>query len=485
MPTSGRYQSRFFSFLSEQSLRLRDKTSQTWRQMKIATAWGAQIVLYPIYLAFQTTRLVSRQLRQTVSRVLPQLQAAGQTLQQSDRSLERQPLLASDTPIQNTLQAIEAIIQSLPASQLSNPLLSGTTGTGAIEPHSPNHTLSYSPSPPSPTHSLASLLTTHSLVLVTIENQILDILTADQQLHLQRRMVWEMASYWYQQRSLQGSTHPANFLPLPSDRPNALLPIRAFYRLMTWMQTSPIARATNLFQETQLAILYADHASTVALPASEPSLQAQLPRSAALPWLSLETAFSGLLDRSSDHSSGSVPSLRDRLRHWLQTDRAEMIHLPSSSTPPTTSPSSSQPWLTWETLFGNRVSSAKSSSDEWELFNPTSNSQLSKQPAATIKRPDRRSASISPLPETEATLPTILDADTLESETSSSLVTSKTPNPEEAALSTTWIEAEVKLVTYVKHPLEQVLEWLDRGMVWIEEKVANVVRWLRDRFDQN
>ncbi|NJO53285.1 MAG: hypothetical protein HC840_32130 [Leptolyngbyaceae cyanobacterium RM2_2_4] len=46
-------------------------------------------------------------------------------------------------------------------------------------------------------------------------------------------------------------------------------------------------------------------------------------------------------------------------------------------------------------------------------------------------------------------------------------------------LQTPWIETEATLVGYVKHPLEQILEWLDSGMVWIEEILAKAWNWLR------
>jgi hypothetical protein len=42
----------------------------------------------------------------------------------------------------------------------------------------------------------------------------------------------------------------------------------------------------------------------------------------------------------------------------------------------------------------------------------------------------------------------------------------------------TW-EAEVTGVTYETHPLEQLLKWLDSGMLWIEQKLADVWHWVR------
>jgi hypothetical protein len=45
-----------------------------------------------------------------------------------------------------------------------------------------------------------------------------------------------------------------------------------------------------------------------------------------------------------------------------------------------------------------------------------------------------------------------------------------------------WIEAEVRLVAYEKHPIEQLLDWLDRGMTWVEDRVVGVWKWVRDRW---
>jgi len=40
-----------------------------------------------------------------------------------------------------------------------------------------------------------------------------------------------------------------------------------------------------------------------------------------------------------------------------------------------------------------------------------------------------------------------------------------------------WIETQATPTGYIKHPLEQILEWLDRAMFWIEELFVKVWRW--------
>jgi hypothetical protein len=42
-----------------------------------------------------------------------------------------------------------------------------------------------------------------------------------------------------------------------------------------------------------------------------------------------------------------------------------------------------------------------------------------------------------------------------------------------------WIETNATMMGYVKHPLEQLLEWLDRAMLWLEEVLLRVLRWVQ------
>ncbi|WP_416666251.1 hypothetical protein [Egbenema bharatensis] len=554
MATSGRYQSKLFSFFSEQSLRLRDQTTETWRRVKIAATWSAQIVLYPIYLAFQSTRLVGKQLRQTARQVFPQLRAARQSIQNPDLSFSSPEAIApaSDTPIQNVLQAAIHLTQTLPASALLEPLggqdahptralspdslpeplgeqdahptrasspsslpepLGGQDAhpTRALSPDSlPTPDSSFLPPPSSlspqssvlsPIQSIASLLDTRSLVLVSTDNQLLDILTPDQQTQLYRRMIWELADYYHQQKAL-GLQQPValkspvvnNFLPLPADRPNALLPIRVFHGLMAWMQTSPVAIAANLFQESQLVSLHPAEISGSRSVQERPQLPAASGnslRSAELPWLSLKEIFQGLGDRVSSQqvssqqalsqqASPQTPSqpLLTRFINWLKPGAIAPSTAGSPSgtiadslahtQPDRNAPAQPSPWLTVEDLFGKiRTFQTQSNpSEDWELHDTAQSNRLIKHQAATLKTADP-SQPLSVAPTTSAATLSKVD-NTASAET-------------DLALSITTIEAEVSLVTYVKHPLEQVLEWLDRGMVWIEERVAKVLGWWRDR----
>ncbi|PSB41381.1 hypothetical protein C7B80_30935, partial [Cyanosarcina cf. burmensis CCALA 770] len=41
-----------------------------------------------------------------------------------------------------------------------------------------------------------------------------------------------------------------------------------------------------------------------------------------------------------------------------------------------------------------------------------------------------------------------------------------------------WIETPATLMGYVKHPLEQILAWLDRAMLWFEEVFLKFWQWI-------
>lgn len=65
--STGPYQSRFLNLLLEKSQQLSDRLGQAARQVKTATLWTVQLLIYPLYAIFQTGRLVSKQLQQAAS----------------------------------------------------------------------------------------------------------------------------------------------------------------------------------------------------------------------------------------------------------------------------------------------------------------------------------------------------------------------------------------------------------------------------------
>ena len=95
-PSSGRYQSRLFNFVHQQSRRLTQNLLSASRHLQVSASWGAQLLLYPVYLLFQSKRSAGKQFNQTVQQSWPQLQS-------DDIISQPQTPPTADTPIQRVL----------------------------------------------------------------------------------------------------------------------------------------------------------------------------------------------------------------------------------------------------------------------------------------------------------------------------------------------------------------------------------------------
>ncbi|MBF2075412.1 MAG: hypothetical protein IGS50_16850 [Synechococcales cyanobacterium C42_A2020_086] len=547
--SSGAYQSKLFNVLTRQSLRLRQQAGQAWRWSRVAVVWSVQIALYPVYVAFQSVRLLGKQLQQTSQRTQLRLRSAWQSMQNSTPAPAP---LSADTPIWHVLQAAESL--SLQGEPLSDRLPGSTQSTPAL-PSAQNESQSIrsiltqkqaamassaTSVAPVPIQGIASLLTTRSLVLVTTGNGILDILTPEQQSALARRIVGEMAIYWREQR-LAGyaagrlaSPFVSRYLPLPQDRPNALPPIRSLWQTMGWMQRGAVAISVNLFQEAKLAW----HRSTPhALPGS-PSLKSAQPV-----WMEMEAQFYETLSRASQRtglwllqtlragtqalsqlapnasaltprlpaaaSLRATPSWIERLDRWLSR----------VSGPNGEPPVAPKPWLTMEDLFGpvkpveiNRVQGSSVQeirstagslpqatasimpTASWEGVDTALLETLTKNQAkhaldsrtvpslanAATQQPASLLHGTHPMTQPRLREPIEHTPTALSEDKIAATDTAETIDPD--LLPASWIDTKAELVTYEKHPLERLLEWLDRGMLWIEERVAQVWRWLRRQF---
>lgn len=419
-------------------------------------------MLYPIYVGFQTARLAGKQLQQTAQQIFPQLQ--GQS--------ESQPL-ASDAPIQRSLQFLQQLNLALPANRIAVALdpqhptapgvmvvvggsalarneswaegkfwaegdrpevialeIAGVALPGRVQARRQSGQLQ--PAHAIQVQGIASLLISQQLVLVTVENQILDVFSLEQQGILQRKIVGESASYWHQQRrlGLAGAGWVNSFLPLPKERTHALPPIRAFWAVMSWMQRGSVASATNLFQESQLL-----------QPAQEPP---RLPgmRSAQPTWKSQEELIKGVNLWFRDQIN-RLPYLAAHPTHQAQAN-----HAPSQLV-----------WLTEDQLFHPIAQSLGSFKRSPALARVApSNVQISSAQISSAQISSNETSSVGTL--------------TLQSATQTQGLVEQP----------SWIEAEVQLVRYEQHPLELILGWLDRGMSWIEHRADRVWQWLRDRW---
>jgi hypothetical protein len=289
---SGRYQSRFFNFLNRQSVRLSGRVDRAVRQIKVAATWGVQILLYPAYLLTQVSLSAGRQLSSEAEAGWPKLKE----ITHKEQEHEETPYEA-DTPIQRVLSEVTTLpLRQVSGSAVLQPDLWVEDNSQVSDGHTADNgqlttSSGWELTPPQSgseqaiaqrrTHEVrheiqgvASLLETHSLVLVTIENQILDILTPQQQQKLASKMSWEVANLWRQRRLVQASKLKNSAPRLSSlDQPRVVLPVRLFWKVMAWVQTSPVAIAANLFQESTL--IGEDTLSSSQILAPRPALKSR------------------------------------------------------------------------------------------------------------------------------------------------------------------------------------------------------------------
>lgn len=109
--SSGRYQSRIFNFVHQQSRRLTEQLEHTIRYVQVATKWGVELILYPIYLLLQPDQSSERTLSSKEPPTRLQLEA------------ETPP--PADTPIQNVLETVKNLpfteTTTTPSNSISTP----------------------------------------------------------------------------------------------------------------------------------------------------------------------------------------------------------------------------------------------------------------------------------------------------------------------------------------------------------------------------
>jgi hypothetical protein len=596
---TGRYQSRLFNFLNKQSQRLTDKYDRTIRHLKVATVWGAQILLYPIYMIVQAGLSAGRQLAQSAEAGWPQIKAltnansdSEETLPTVDTAIER--VLAEI----NRLPLLEAQNQEA-ASELATGIVALTVSSissTAAQQEASSTDLNTTTQASSWIQGVATILETRALALVTIENQILDILTPQQQKKLSSKISWEIADQRRKWRLAEASARRFkghHKLSALEENPRIFPPVKLFWQLMAWVQTSPVAIAANLFQESTLVVTTNEQQRQIELrlPQRQEEKLLQAPQSALffldrtvaeielhqlIPGTEIVIALSERTTRSLKLNSQKL--LQKLQISFVKPDTATDISQPSPSgiqsliyaavdyffgrnttklpgtnpEQPTIlvnkhqhlpsaqelaslefSPTEADPWLTWGDLYDTPTPNqlpttasttirGKSSQQLPEALNSRiplepGNSILSKikrylgfqQPSGKLSVPTRREeteaiSAPAPLvaqPSSKLRTPTRQKSDRLSqpvtapntvktrrkkalpAKTASSALTNPTSSTASGDLEAApdWIETPATPSGYVKHPLEQLLEWLDSAMLWLEELVTKIWRSFRGR----
>ncbi|MBD2110612.1 MULTISPECIES: hypothetical protein [Cyanophyceae] len=245
MATSSRsFQSQTVARLMAGYRQVAHSTGQWLRQGRTAAVWGLQVAVYPLYAAVQGLRMGARQLQATRPWRPVWAKLTG--------ALPAE-LVAADTPIRALLSVIQPpVVHSqmvrpggLQLVNVHGPWLKQSKA-GAVLTPGQWHLVPLN----QPIRGIASDLATQQLVLVTVDNGIFADLTDDQQQRLQQALVLMLAEYArVQRRHSLNSRLQQPGLPLPQTNPAVLPPMRWLPAALRWLQTSPLAAATNLFGE--------------------------------------------------------------------------------------------------------------------------------------------------------------------------------------------------------------------------------------------
>jgi hypothetical protein len=251
MASSSRpFQSQTVSRLVAGYRQLKQGAARLWRQGCTAVVWGVQAAAYPVYRALQVVKMAHRQ------------------LQASRPGATRWPALqtrlpgclgggtpATDTPILALLSAIQpnsggglAVRRSL-RQFLSRPgALLRRSRAGAVLSRGQWHLVAQGQADsrelcrPS-IQGVASDLATRNLVLVTLGNQIVDSLTADQRDRLQRAIALLLRAYTadYAQLGHRGFTLGPQGAALSRSQTASVRwsPLGWLRQAIAWMQTQP------------------------------------------------------------------------------------------------------------------------------------------------------------------------------------------------------------------------------------------------------
>lgn len=494
MTTSGPYQSQLFNWISRRSRRWQDRASQSLRQVKVAVRWGAQLLLYPIYLLLQT------QLGAKLRAVQDWQLLEGAAVNLADEAA----LLAVDAPIQTVLQAIQICWDE--ESLISEGQAPETTA-GCVNPAGDLATFRKSQPPAKSTalaatqklRGIATQLNSRTLVLVTAANQVLEILTPEQQQELQQRIVEELTRYGTQRRSpvqpsLSALQTPPQISPLrrrwqqlriwfqtriilKSSHPQAsTLTLRRGVNLKPKASLIPkalLANSTRFGSTISLRVLARIDRAVVGLEQHfQPSLRGQqVPESNPRGFLSLRLPFAlRLLPKPQDRLGEShlQPSPQTEANPWrlqrliqaaidyfwgrsfLRTSvlsgfpaavaiQSDDSCFNSTSLPSTgLVPESGQAWLTWSDVFG--VHPAGIGVDD----QASRRSSLGSRASTARQKADPQPA------------PGSIPAAAIESRA-------------------TEIDTEAVFMGYEKHPLEQILQWLDQGLAWLERQMRMIL----------
>jgi hypothetical protein len=543
--SSDRYQSRLFRFVYKQSRRLTQQCDRAWRNLQSTASWVAAVGLYPLLLLLQSRRSTANQVHQAVEETLRQLPAddAGipeesptvdtpirQVLLYVTEATERQKSKACPRAKRRVksqkLGFVEAGVQKSKVRSQNSEVFHATTNYQL-----PSRSVALASTTdrqlPITTHSIrgiASQLSNRSLVLVTAQNQTLDVLDPQQQESLQAEIMNAVARYWQYRRSQNQSLTPSPWL---TSLDHTVAEVESHH--LVRVKSTAIAFYQSIFSQTaELTDSKRPTAEVQTEPSSKTHRTAKI---LSLIWAAIDYFF-GTDDRATHHMPSGTSRNRANPRLIGKSTPGKPRFTPSRPTArlPASHNSADEdladPWLTTSDLFGaaaqetthrpittialpanpaadcaipqkreglrqllskirapqgivKRRYSAGDSPNLAPQGGQQSTSQVSQLQTATDERisPPNSQRGHGEIGAGAKGKQTLQKAKTNRISTSTSKTSSVQAKPD-------WIETPATLIGYVKHPLEQILAWLDRVMLWLEESIVKFWQWMQKIWHQ-
>lgn len=367
-------------------------------------------------------------------------------LQPDDTDSQTQTPLTADTPIQRVL----LLVNALPLEEASSLTHSSLDAERSFSP-TDNRPL---------VRGIATQLSSRTLVLVTAQNEILDILTPQQQEKFHERIIGEVADYWrYQQLAHSVPYQAIAFLDrtVAELESNHLAPVSKVAITALSKAFALGKRSWEIVHRVKTQLTVAKSSQVQPASSKSPAIasdatDAHTFRIQALIWAAIDYFFGPKLP------SAQLPS-----RHGSLPQQEFSRQLP-----PQFVRSDVDPWLTITDLFGDPESSK--GEPVTQHMPESSKSQTMSQLGGKNRFQNRLSPTKQASGLVSADVCLVSAGEISNQPRSQSTEIEPAPN---------WIETHATAMGYVKHPLEQLLEWLDRAMLWLEELLMRAFEWVR------
>ena len=262
------YKSRLFNFVNRRSLQFRDRIGETLRHLKVAAEWGAQLLISPLHWIFQSRSWTGEVLGTASSnKALPPAEIylsdppVDQPLEKILTAIEPWFELPDSSFLTATLNDVkpdnlprkkEIVLSSQFFQQIQQQLESPTQPENlalppapkALKPNPLGNLVSqiknvFSPPTDLVIRGISCVIENRQLVLTTADNEILDVLSLEQQTLLKQSIRAEMANYWYERR-LQWSMSQKmlGFIPLVNEQTEKILPpVQLLCQTLHWLES--------------------------------------------------------------------------------------------------------------------------------------------------------------------------------------------------------------------------------------------------------